>query len=50
VSVVLTGSSLTIEEVVRVARGGEGVEVAPAALERMRAARAVVERAVAEGA
>ncbi|HEU0335962.1 MAG TPA: aromatic amino acid ammonia-lyase [Gaiellaceae bacterium] len=49
-SVVLTGSKLTIDEVVRVARGGEGVEVASAALERMRAARAVAEQALAEGA
>jgi histidine ammonia-lyase len=46
VTVVLDGQSLTIEEVVRVARGGEGVELAPETFERMAAARAVVERAV----
>ena len=46
VTVVLDGRSLTVEEVVRVARGGEEVELAPDAPERMAAARAVVERAV----
>jgi histidine ammonia-lyase len=45
-TVVLDGRSLTIDEVVRVARGGEQVELAPEAAERMAAARAVVERAV----
>jgi histidine ammonia-lyase len=49
VTVVLTGSDLTIEEVVGVARGGERVELAPSALERMRAARAVVEEVVERG-
>ena len=46
-SVILDGEQLTLAEVVRVARGDERVEVAPAALDRVRAARAVVERAVA---
>jgi histidine ammonia-lyase len=46
-SVILDGEQLTLAEVVRVARGGERVDVAPAALDRVRAARAVVERAVA---
>ena len=45
----LTGSTLALEEVVRVARAGERVELDPDALERMRAARAVAERALAEG-
>jgi histidine ammonia-lyase len=46
-TVVLDGRSLTIDEVVRVARGGERVELAADAVERMRAAREVVERALA---
>ena len=45
--VILDGERLTLDELVRVARGGERVDVAPGALERVRAARAVVERAVA---
>ena len=49
VTVVLTGSDLTIDEVVRVAREGEQVELAPSALERMRAARAVVDEVVDRG-
>jgi histidine ammonia-lyase len=44
-SVILDGGRLTLAEVVRVARGDERVEVAPAALARVQAARAVVERA-----
>jgi len=50
VTVVLTGRDLTIDELLRVARRGEEVEIAADALERMRAARAVVEAAVASGA
>jgi histidine ammonia-lyase len=49
VTVTLTGSDLTLDEVVRVARGGERVKLAPSAREAMRAARAVVESAVADG-
>jgi histidine ammonia-lyase len=49
VTVVLDGASLTVEEVVRVARGGEQAELAPEARERMAAARAVVERALGRG-
>jgi histidine ammonia-lyase len=49
VTVVLTGHGLDLESVLRVARGGEGAEVAPDALETMAAARAVVEEALAEG-
>ena len=48
-SVVLTGTSLTLEEVLRVARAGERVELDPAALERMRRSREVVESALARG-
>lgn len=45
----LTGASLTLDEVVRVARGGERVEIAGEAIDRMREKRAVVERIAAEG-
>ena len=48
-TVVLDGESLTMGEVVRVARGRERVELAPAAVERMREARALVERVLARG-
>jgi len=49
VTVLLTGSDLTIEDVVRVARQGDPVELAPAARERIRRARKVVEAALARG-
>jgi histidine ammonia-lyase len=49
VSVVLTGFSLTLDEVVRVARAAEPVELAPAALQRMRRSRAVVDEVVERG-
>ncbi len=48
-NVVLDGSSLTLVDVVRVAREGAAVELAPAAVERMREAHAVVERALERG-
>ena len=48
-TVELTGRALTLDEVVRVARHDEQVAVAASALEHMREARAVVERAVASG-
>jgi histidine ammonia-lyase len=48
-TVVLTGNDLTLDEVLRVARKRERVVVAPQAVERMRAARAIVERAVERG-
>jgi histidine ammonia-lyase len=48
-TVVLTGSGLTLEDVVRVARGGERVELAPEARERMAETRGLVERAVERG-
>ncbi len=41
-----TGTRLTIEDVVRVARGGEPVELAPAALERIRTCRAMLDRKI----
>jgi histidine ammonia-lyase len=49
VKVLLTGTDLTLDEVVRVARAGKPVELAADALERMRESRAVVERAVERG-
>ena len=45
----LTGRRLTLDEVVRVARGGERVAISSDAVEHMRRTRAVVERASAEG-
>ncbi len=49
-AVVLTGKSLTLDEVLRVARGGERVELAPAARERVERARETVETALADEA
>src|SRR5437016_5709058 len=46
--IVLSGDRLSLEEVGAAARGGARVEIAAAARERVRAARAVVER-IAEG-
>jgi histidine ammonia-lyase len=48
-TVVLTGNDLTLSEVVRVAREGEHVTLAPEAGQRMHAARAIVEGAVDRG-
>ena len=45
-TVSLTGDDLTVEQVVRVARGREAVELAPEAVARIEAGRAVVERAL----
>jgi histidine ammonia-lyase len=47
--VTLTGTTLSLDEVVRVARGGERVEIAEEALERMRASRDLVEEALGRG-
>jgi len=47
--VVLDGSSLTIEDVVDVARHGRRVVVPPEVLERVRANRAILEEAVVKG-
>ena len=46
--IVLSGDRLSLEEVGAVARGGARVEIAAAARQRVRAARALVER-IAEG-
>lgn len=48
-TVALTGASLTLDEVVRVAREGEAVTVAANALEGMSARRSVVERTAESG-
>lgn len=48
-SVELTGGSLTLGEVVGVARSGERVEISSGAFEHMRQTRAVVERAASAG-
>ncbi len=48
-TVVLTGTSLTLDDVVAVARDREPVELAPPALERMAAARHVVEMSLEVG-
>jgi histidine ammonia-lyase len=45
-SIVLDGSGLTLENLVRIARHGEKVELAPAALERIRACRAMLEEKI----
>ena len=42
--IVLDGSSLTIEKLVRIARFGEPVELAPEALERIKVCRAMLEQ------
>src|SRR5690606_22774515 len=47
-SLILTGSDLTPEAVVAIARGGREVRLAESALSAMTAARAVVERYLAE--
>ena len=49
-SVLLTGNDLTFAQLYGVALRGETVELASAAVERMNASRAVVERLVASGA
>ena len=49
-SVSLSGNDLTFQQLYDVALRGENVTLAPAAIERMNASRAVVERLVASGA
>jgi histidine ammonia-lyase len=46
----LTGTSLTLDELLAVARDGETVEIGPGALESMQARRAIVERASSSAA
>jgi histidine ammonia-lyase len=48
-TVVIDGVALTVDDVVRVAREGDQVELDPRAVERMRETRALVERTVARG-
>jgi histidine ammonia-lyase len=48
-SISLTGNDLTFEQLYAVALRGEKVSLAPAAVERMKASRAVVDRLVASG-
>jgi len=48
-SIALTGNDLTFEMLYAVAKGGATVDLAPSAVERMKASRAVVERLVASG-
>jgi histidine ammonia-lyase len=48
-TVTLTGNALTLDEVVRVARTGEPVALAPQAVERMAAARRVAEKVLEGG-
>jgi histidine ammonia-lyase len=48
-TVTVTGRDLTLDEVLRVARRAERVELAADAIERMRTARLVVERALERG-
>jgi histidine ammonia-lyase len=45
-TIVLDGSSLTIEKLVRIARDGEKVELHPDALERIKACRAMLEEKI----
>ncbi len=47
--VVLTGATLAVEDVLAVARGGAAVGLDPGAVERMRAARSVVDGSLAHG-
>ncbi|WP_456441933.1 HAL/PAL/TAL family ammonia-lyase [Caldithrix abyssi] len=46
-AIVLDGKSLTIEKLVRIARFNESVELAPEALERIKACRAMLEKKIA---
>lgn len=46
-AIILDGSGLSIEKIVRIARGGEKVELAADALERIRTCRALLEKKIA---
>ncbi|MCP4571167.1 MAG: aromatic amino acid lyase [bacterium] len=46
-AIVLNGAGLTVDKIVRIARHGEKVELAPDALERIRRCRALLEKKVA---
>jgi histidine ammonia-lyase len=43
VTIILDGGTLTVEKVVRIARGGEKIELAPAAIARIKVCRAMLE-------
>jgi histidine ammonia-lyase len=45
-AIILDGTGLTLEKLVRIARGGEKVELAPTAIERMKACRAMLEKKI----
>jgi histidine ammonia-lyase len=45
-AVILSGQGLTVEQLVRIARGGEKVEIAPDALDRIKICRAMLEEKV----
>jgi len=45
-SIVLDGSNLTVENLVRISRGGEKVELHPAALERIKTCRVMLEEKI----
>ncbi|MBE0643780.1 MAG: aromatic amino acid lyase [Bacteroidetes bacterium] len=46
-SIILDGASLTVEKLVRIARHNEAVELHPAALERIKVCRAMLEKKIA---
>jgi histidine ammonia-lyase len=48
VTIVLDGHSLTIEDVIKVARGHEKIEIHPEAMERIKECRDLLERKIAE--
>jgi histidine ammonia-lyase len=47
-TIILDGSSLTVEKLVAIARGGEAVELDPAAVERIKVCRAMLESKLAQ--
>jgi histidine ammonia-lyase len=46
-TIVLDGSGLTVDKLVRIARGGESIELAPQALERIKVCRTMLEEKLA---
>ncbi len=48
-AIILSGAGLTIEKLVQIARGGEEVQLDPAALERMKKCRAMLEKKLNAG-
>ncbi|MBM3310085.1 MAG: aromatic amino acid lyase [Candidatus Aminicenantes bacterium] len=45
-AIILNGKSLTVDKLVRIARGGEPVELAPESVEKIKACRAVIEEKI----